>query len=39
MRLTTRNLPHYLSELNDYGWDYRLVAGFGDGAYQLCAPF
>ena len=35
MSLTTRNLSKYLSELGDHGWDYRLVAGFVDGAWQL----
>lgn len=35
MILTTRTLTNYLSELNDYGWDYRLVAGRVDDAYQL----
>ena len=34
-RITTAQIPAYLKELSVCGLDYRLVAGWIDGAYQL----
>ena len=34
-RLTTAQIPAYLKELSECGLDYRLVAGWINGAYQL----